>query len=214
MSAIDLFLLQYGLLAIFLILLLKSSGVPIPIPADLIILATAARVGQGKFVWWQAVAIILLALVLGGLTQFWLARGPGRRILYRFGRYLGLTPARLDAAATKIKLGGPLGITTAILVPGVRGVAVVAAGLAGMSLRTFLVGLVLGSTAFLGIHFFLGYLAGSLFTVIGRVVPVPAVVTIVVILFVVVFALWVGDCLAQAESEAPGAGCCFAGGMA
>ncbi len=49
MNSIDLFLVQYGLGAIFIILLVKTTGIPIPIPADLIIL-TAALTGSKKVV--------------------------------------------------------------------------------------------------------------------------------------------------------------------
>ncbi len=158
MNSIDVFLVQYGLLAIFIIMFTKSVGVPIPIPADVIILATAVRAAAGKFVVWQAFLVILLAVVLGGLIQFWLVRGPGRSLLYRFGRYIGLTSARLDAASAKVKKGGVIGLSVAILVPGVRAAAVAASGLADFRLRTFVPGLVLGSTLFLALHFFLGYL--------------------------------------------------------
>ena len=103
MNSLDLFLVQYGLAAVFLLLLIKTIGVPIPIPADLIILTAAARVAQGKLIWWQAFIAILIALVLGGLIQFVLVRGPGRRLLYRFGRYIGLTSHRLDALLPGLK---------------------------------------------------------------------------------------------------------------
>ena len=98
MHSLDLFLVQYGLAAIFIILLIKTIGIQIPIPADLIILTAAARVAQGKLNGWQTFIAILIALVIGGLIQFLLARGPGRGFLYRFGRYIGLTSPRLDAA--------------------------------------------------------------------------------------------------------------------
>src|SRR5215469_5460608 len=111
MNGIDLFLVQYGVAAIFITLLVKSAGVPIPIPADLIILTAALRAAQGKLIVWQALLAILLALVLGGLIQFMLARGPGRGLLYRFGRYIGLTSPRLDAASSRVKKGGALGVS-------------------------------------------------------------------------------------------------------
>src|SRR5260370_39981593 len=98
MNSIDIFLVQYGLAAIFIIMFVKSVGVPIPIPGDLIILTAAARVAQGKLVLWQAFVAIFIAMVLGGLIQFMLARGPGRGLLYLFGRYLVLTPHRLGAS--------------------------------------------------------------------------------------------------------------------
>ena len=113
MNSIDIFLVHYGLAAIFLLMFAKSVGVPIPIPADLIVLTAAASVTAGKLVLWQAFGVILLAVVFGSLIQFVLVRSPGRTLLYRFGRYTGLTPARLDAAASKVKKGGIGGITVA-----------------------------------------------------------------------------------------------------
>src|SRR5256714_12495383 len=162
MNGIDMFLVQYGLAAVFIVLLAKSIGVPIPIPADVIILATAIRAAQGKLILWQAFLAILVALVLGGIIQFVLVRGPGRSLLYRFGRYIGLTSARLDAAAAKIKKGGIPGLSVAILVPGVRSAAIAASGLSNFPLRTFVPGIVLGSALFLCVHFFLGFLGGCL----------------------------------------------------
>ncbi|TME05555.1 MAG: hypothetical protein E6I80_16525 [Chloroflexi bacterium] len=190
MNSIDMFLVQYGLAAIFIIMLTKSVGVPIPIPADVIILAAAARAATGKFVLWQAFLIILLAVILGGLIQFILARGPGRNLLYRFGRYIGLTTARLDAATVKIKRGGMLSLSVAILVPGVRGAAIAASGLADFRWRTFVPGLVIGSTLFLTLHFFLGYLGGSVFVQLAHLLPSMLVVIGVLILLVLVFLLW------------------------
>ena len=169
-EAFDAFLNVYGLAAIFLVMLLKGIGVPIPLPADLIMLAVAARVAQGKLPLWPALGLILLAMVLGGLIEFWLARGPGRGLLYRHGRYLRLPPERLDRAATTLQRGGIFGIAAATVTPGVRGVTVVGCGLAGTPVPRVLPGLTLGSAALLGIHTALGFggalllarLAGSL----------------------------------------------------
>jgi len=132
-----------------------------------------------------------LAVVLGGLIQFVLARGPGRRLLYRFGRYIGLTSARLDAAALKVRKGGVLGISVAILLPSVRAAAIAASGLADVSLSTFLPGLLIGSTLFLSLHFILGYLGGSVLSMLGRVLPLSTAVPLIIVLLVMAYALWV-----------------------
>ena len=190
MNPFDLFLIQYGLAAIFLLLFVKSIGVPIPIPADLLILTAAASAAAGKFGLWQAIVAILFATVLGGLIQFVLARGPGRKLFYGFGRYLGLTPARLDAASARVKKGGIVGISTAILVPGIRGVAISACGLAGIPMRTFLPGLIVGSSLFLALHFFLGYFGGIFFVVTGHVLSANFTVIAVLLLVLIAFALW------------------------
>ncbi len=190
LMSLNTFLSDYGLLAIFLLLLTKSAGVPIPIPADVILLATAAGTAQGKFILWQAVAVILFALVVGGLIQFLLARGPGRSTLLRFGRYIGVTPQRLALASAQVKRGGILGISIAILIPGVRGVAIAASGLAGLRLRIFVPGLVVGSALFLSIHFFLGYVGGALLLELGRVLPLSSTLGLIVVLLVIAFTLW------------------------
>lgn len=191
MNSFDVFLTDYGLVAVFSIMLIKTIGVPIPIPGDLIILTAAVRVAQGKLVGWQVFFAILVALLLGGLIQFVLARGPGRGLLFRFGRYVGLTQPRIDATAEKIRQGGVLGLAASILVPGVRGAAIVASGLAVLPLRRFLLGLALGSLLFLSLHFFLGYLGGSALFELGRVFPLPTSILLVLVLLIVVYALWV-----------------------
>jgi len=190
MNGIDSFLIQYGLAAIFIIMLIKSIGVPIPIPADVLILATAIRAAQGKFVLWQAFLAILVAVVVGGIIQFALVRGPGRGLLYRFGRYIGLTQPRLDAAAAKIRKGGVFALSVAILVPGVRSAAIAASGLADFSYATFVSGLVIGSALFLAVHFFLGFLGGTVLAVISHALPSATVITVVLLLLVAVYVLW------------------------
>jgi len=59
-----------------------------------------------------------------------------------------------------------------------------------MPLRTFLPGLVAGSAVFLGLHFSLGFLGGSLFTFIGHMLPGSWITLLALALLVIVFALW------------------------
>jgi membrane protein DedA with SNARE-associated domain len=190
MDNLNTFLELYGLAAIFVLMLAKSAGVPIPIPADAVMLATSVRAAEGKLVLSQAFIAILIALVVGGVVQFLLARGAGRRFFYRFGRYLGMTPPRLDAAAERLKKGGPIGIGVAILTPGVRSVAVVGCGLANVPLRTFVSGLVLGSALFLALHFFLGYAGGLVLGTLQQVVSIPVLLGILIGLLAIGLAIW------------------------
>jgi membrane protein DedA with SNARE-associated domain len=187
---LDILLMEYGLLAIFLLLLVKSIGVPVPIPEDLILLAVAVRAAEGKFILWEAFVVALIPIVIGQLIQFLLARGPGRGVLFRFGRYLGLTPARLDAASARVKKGGIIGITITLVIPGIRSVALVASGLAGLPLSIFLPALVVSRALSIGLHFVLGYVGDSLFVELGKVLPTSSILVLVVVFLLIVFALW------------------------
>src|SRR5947209_7275374 len=126
MDQVNLFLDTFGLMAIFGVLFLKSVGIPIPIPVDVIMLTAAARAAEGKLILWQTLIAILLAMVIGSSIQFILVRGPARRLLYRYGGYVGMTPSRLDLAAAKVQKSSAFGIGLAVLTPGVRSVTVTA----------------------------------------------------------------------------------------
>jgi membrane protein DedA with SNARE-associated domain len=190
MNNLELFLDSYGLAAIFAIMLLKAIGVPIPIPADVVMLATAARIATGKLDVWTAFLLILLALVIGGVVQFDLIRRAGRNVLYRFGRYFGLTPARLDQASASVQKSGVVGLSVAILTPGVRGISVAACGLAGVPLRTFAPALLIGSASFLALHFFLGALLTPIFVWLTQLLPLPLLIGVIVVLLAVGFGVW------------------------
>jgi membrane protein DedA with SNARE-associated domain len=181
----------YGLPAMALVLLTKSAGVPVPVPADALMVLAAARVAAGALVLWEVFLVLLAALVVGGTGQFLLARGPARGLLYRSGRYLGLTPARLDAASARVAGAGPAAIAVGVLLPGVRAVTVAGCGLAGVPLRRFLPGLLVGSALFLAVHFLLGFAAQVALLSLGRV-GVPLGWPLVVGLALVGLAAWFG----------------------
>jgi membrane protein DedA with SNARE-associated domain len=151
--------------------------VPVPVPGDVILLATAARAAEGKLVLWIAFVGLLLALVLGGLLQFLLARGPARRLVVSYGPRVGLTAQRLERVAGLVRRGGLLGIGLAVLTPGVRSAVVPACGLAGVPLRLFLPGLALGSAIDLGLHFVIGYAGAGLLASV--VAPSPLLIIVV-----------------------------------
>jgi membrane protein DedA with SNARE-associated domain len=154
----------FGLAAVCLLMLGKAAGIPVPIPGDLIVLATAARAAEGKLILWQAFAALLLAVVSGATLQFSLARGPGRGVVYRLGRFAGLDSSRLDSFVEVVRRRGPASLLLALLTPGVRNITVPACGLADLPLRTFLPPLLLATGFDLILHFALGAVGGTLLT--------------------------------------------------
>lgn len=170
-DGLDAFLQVYGLAAVFALMLVKSAGVPIPVPSDVIVLVAAARVADGKLDLWQAFAAILVAMVAGSLAQFALARQLGRGLLDRYGRYVGLSPSRVEATAATVRKGGALAVGLAIATPGVRAGTVATCGLARLPLRHFVPGLVLGSSLFLSLHFLIGYVGGAVLLGVAQARP-------------------------------------------
>jgi membrane protein DedA with SNARE-associated domain len=187
MDVLSAFLDTYGLAAACTVMLIKAMGVPIPIPGDVILLATAVQAADGKIELWVAFVVLLVALTVGGTLQFLLARGPARRLVYRLGPRIRLTPERLDSVGRRVAQGGPLSICVGVLTPGVRSTIVPACGIAALPLPTFLSGLVLGSAIDIGLHFAIGYAGAEIFTN----VLAPAPILILVLLVLLGLAAWV-----------------------
>ena len=177
------FLDTYGLVAIFGIMLLKELGVPVPIPSDLIMLGAAARAAQGRFSLVAVFLAILMPMLIGGMTQFSIAKGPGRRLIYRVGKLIGLTQERLDRTMERIRKGGTTAVAIGLTTPGVRIAIVPASGLAGLTLGAFIPGLVIGSTFFLAWHFAIGYLSGIALAILSLPLPVLIALLVIVVAF-------------------------------
>jgi membrane-associated protein len=146
--------------AAFLLLLPMEAGVPIPIPADLVMLVFGERVADGSFPLWAAVAALEVVAVVGSTALFLFARGPGHALVTRVGPRVGLTGARLDRAVAAIEQRGRPALVVGRATPGFRTVTTVAAGASGLSARRAVPALALGASLFLQLHLVLGYFLG------------------------------------------------------
>jgi membrane protein DedA with SNARE-associated domain len=187
-ALVDRFLDAYGLLAVFGVMLLKEIGIPVPIPSDLIMLAAAARAAQGRFPFVAVFFAILIPMLIGGMAQFLIARGPGRQLVYRVGKYIGLTKMRLDRAAEAVRKGGLTAIAAGLTTPGVRVAIIPAAGMADLPLAAFLPGLIVGSAFFLSWHFAIGFVGGMALALANT--PAALVIALILVFAVLGFLLW------------------------
>jgi len=163
-----------GTVAGIVLLVPMEAGVPVPVPADLVMLAVGARVGAGDIPLWAAVLAFEAVAVIGTIVLFTAARGPGHALVRRFGPRLGLTAARQARAVGLIERRGWPALALGRATPGLRTLTVVAAGGSGLSPRRALPALVAGSSAFLQLHLFLGYYLGSAAQHVLRAATGPA----------------------------------------
>jgi predicted transporter len=78
-----------------------------------------------------------------------------------------------------------------MLTPGVRAASVAACGLANVSLRVFVVGLLIGEGLFLALHFFLGSILDVVWQQLTQSASGPLVVAIFIGLLLIGFGAWV-----------------------
>jgi membrane protein DedA with SNARE-associated domain len=177
-----------GGLSALALLLPMEAGVPIPLPADLVMFTVGQQVGAGRFPLWLAVAGFEVIAVLGTTALFLACRGPAHRIIARLGPRLGLTQTRLARAAALAEARGRPGLAVGRALPGLRTLTVVAAGASGLTARRALPALILGSSVFLQVHLVLGLLLGPLATrafdrAKGPALAAAAVLAVAAVLF-------------------------------
>jgi membrane protein DedA with SNARE-associated domain len=156
---------NYGYLAVAGLLFGENLGAPI-LPGETILIAGAIYAGTGRL---NVVALGLIAVAAcvagacGGWTIGWFG---GRALAERYGRYVLLTPARLDRAERFLGSRGALVVTFARFLEGLRQANGIIAGITQMSWRRFLVFNGLGAIIWVAVWISVGYMAGDHITAI------------------------------------------------
>ncbi len=151
---------QYDDQAIFLLMFLEETGVPLPTPGDLVMLLGGYRVARGQMDLLWVLFLIQLATCLGASVLYWLAARGGRPLLYRYGRYIHMDRARLDRAEAAIARRAFVAIFLGRIIPGLRTPTVVAAGVFGVPYWQFLLAFTPASFIYIVFWVLLGVWAG------------------------------------------------------
>ena len=150
----------YGVLAIFVVMLVKEIGVPVPVPSDLLMIGAGIQIASGAYGPLELAAALAAAVLIGGSIQFLLARSAGRAVVYRVAARFGIGPDSLDRYVERLLSHGARAVFVGVNVPGARSAVVPAAGVARMPFVPFAIATVAGSLIFYGWHVALGYLIG------------------------------------------------------
>ena len=150
---------NYGYLAVAGLVFVEDFGVPVP--GETILIAAAVYAGAGRLNIAAVFALALLAAVLGDNLGYLIGRRLGRAAVLRYGRYVLLTPQRLDKAEGFFTRHGGKVVTIARFVSGLRQANGIVAGLTRMPWLRFVAFNVLGAALWVGAWCAAGYLAGS-----------------------------------------------------
>jgi membrane protein DedA with SNARE-associated domain len=152
-------LVHYGYLGVGGMLFLEDFGVPVP--GEIMLIAAAVFAGAGQMNIAVVFVVAVLAAVIGDNIGFIVGHFGGRPLAERFGRYVFLTPERLDRTANYFNAHGGKVVTIARFIDGLRQINGLLAGIAGMHWLKFLGYNALGAVLWVGTWCALGYLAGE-----------------------------------------------------
>jgi len=146
----------YGLLALFLLLLVEEAGVPLPAPGDTLIALAGAQSHRTLPYTLEVLGLCTLAVFLGSSALYWVMRLGGGAFLDRYGHYLHLNQQRLARIEAWVVRRGTLGIIAGRLIPGLRVPTTVMCGLSGVPYRVYAPSAAVAGLIWSALYFVLG----------------------------------------------------------
>jgi membrane protein DedA with SNARE-associated domain len=150
---------QHGGKAAILLLYLEESGIPVPVPGDVLVSYIGLR-SHGPLAWIVSWLAIIIVVALGATNLYLAARQWGRPLVEgRLGNAFHLAPQGLRRAERSFARWGPFALILGRHIPGARVPITIAAGILGVRYPLFM-GCVAFSTA----------IWAAIFMVIGDVI--------------------------------------------
>ena len=159
---------RYGYLAVGGFITLEDFGVPVP--GETILIAAAVYAGAGRLNIVAVGLIAFLGAVIGDNIGYAVGFFGGRALVLRFGRFVGLTSARLDKAEGFFRRYGGVIVAGARFIEGLRQANGIVAGTSRMPWPWFVAFNALGAALWVGAWASAGYLAGGNITAIYEAV--------------------------------------------
>ena len=150
---------NYGYLAVAGLVLLEDFGVPVP--GETVLILAAVYAGAGRLSIWLVILLGFLGAVTGDNIGFAIGHFGGRRLVERFGRYIFLTPERIDKATAFFERHGGRIVTVARFIEGLRQANGIIAGITGMHWAKFVAFNALGAALWVGVWSSVGYFSGN-----------------------------------------------------
>ena len=139
-----------------IIVLMALGSTPLPVPAEVVLPPAAFLAAQGQLSFAGVILAGTFGAYLGAAAMYWLSRWIGRPLLLRFGRYFLFPPKKLEEAERWLARYEAGGIFFARLLPGVRHLISIPAGIVRMNFAVFSYTTVAGSAISCAILAWLG----------------------------------------------------------
>jgi membrane protein DedA with SNARE-associated domain len=149
----------WGYPGIFILMAIESSF--LPMPSELVLIPAGYLVYKGEMSGLMVLFCSTAGSVAGALVNYYLAMVVGRRFLHKYGKYFLIDEAALTKTELFFKNYGSLSTFSGRLIPVIRHLISIPAGLARMNLAKFITYTVIGAGIWSAILILLGYFIGE-----------------------------------------------------
>lgn len=152
-------ILGLGYPGIFMLMAVESSF--IPFPSEVVLVPAGYLASKGEMNIALVMGMAVAGSLVGALINYYLAVWLGRPFLERFGRWFFISEATLLKMDRFFESHGPISTFTGRLIPGIRQLISIPAGLTRMRMLPFLGYTALGAGAWSLVLVLLGYIIGE-----------------------------------------------------
>ncbi|HMS91489.1 MAG TPA: DedA family protein [Candidatus Absconditabacterales bacterium] len=158
------YMLHINYRSVGLLMIIESSF--IPFPSEVIVPPAGRKVAQGLLNGWLVMLFATIGALLGALINYYLALRLGRKIIYRLANtrrahMILITKDSIEKSEEYFRRNGKISTFIGRLIPAIRQLISIPAGLAKMDIGQFILYTSLGAGAWNLILFIAGYLLGQ-----------------------------------------------------
>jgi membrane protein DedA with SNARE-associated domain len=153
-----------------IIVLMAMESSIFPVPSEIVIPPAAFLAAQGKLSFTGVVLAGTIGSYLGSAITYWASRLIGRPLIVKYGRFVFLTPKKLERAEHWLARYEAGGIFFARLLPVVRHLISIPAGIVRMNFAVFSVMTIVGSAIWC---YILAYLGEKAYRLEPQLLPDP-----------------------------------------
>jgi len=152
-------ILDMGYMGIFLLMMIESSF--IPFPSELVLIPAGYLAQQGEMNLFLIFLASLFGSLVGAFINYFLALFVGRELLMRYGKYFFISNSAMEKMERFFDAHGPISTFTGRLIPGIRQLISIPAGISKMALLPFTLYTALGAGIWSVVLIALGYILGE-----------------------------------------------------
>lgn len=148
-----------GYPGIFLLMAMESSI--IPVPSELVMPPAGYLAQQGRMNAWAAIAVGAFGSLVGAYANYFAAHYLGRPLILRYGRYVLIPPDKFERVEKFFLQHGEISTFIGRLLPVIRHLISIPAGVAGMNHLRFSLYTLLGAGIWCSVLTWIGYVIGQ-----------------------------------------------------
>jgi membrane protein DedA with SNARE-associated domain len=190
---------ELGYAGIIALMAVESSF--IPFPSEVVMIPAGYLAAQGEMNITLVILSGLAGSMIGAYINYFGALWIGRRFLDQYGRYVFISSKTLEKMDTFFERHGAISTFIGRLIPGVRQLISIPAGLARMNIALFSLYTALGAGLWGAILAFLGYFIGGNEALISEYLREITIALMIAAMVVIMGYLWFVKKEAEADTQ-------------